>query len=85
MPPKLETYISPLGLTHRPLALSLSVLATWHRWRSWSFGRKPSGTVSMNVEPHDPEILAVMLYMFMTTIPPTRQKLMEPVPTVLRT
>nr|DAL82356.1 MAG TPA: hypothetical protein [Caudoviricetes sp.] len=69
-------YIAPPGWTHRPLDLSVSVLATWHRWRSWSFGRKPSGTVLTNAVPHEPETLAVTLYMLMTTIPPTRQNSM---------
>lgn len=85
VPPKLAIYISPLDLTHSPLDLSLSAFATWHRWRSWFFGRKPSGTMSTYVVPHEPDSLAVMLYMFMTTIPPTRQNSMEPVPTVLIT
>lgn len=85
MPPKLAIYISPLDLTHKPLDLSLSVFATWHRWRSWFFGRKPSGTVPTRVVPHEPETFAVMLYMFMMTIPPTRQNSKEPLPTLFRT
>ena len=73
VPPKLAMYISPLDLTHMPLDLSVSVLATWHRWRNWFFGLNPSGTVPICVVPHDPEIFAATLYMFIETMSPTRQ------------
>ena len=85
VPPKLATYIAPPDWTHMPLDLSASTLATWHRWRSCDLGRKPSGTIPTSVVPHEPEILAVMLYMFMTTIPPTRQNSKEPLPTFCNT
>lgn len=51
-------------------------LRIWDVTQGIELPRKPSGTVPTSVVPHEPDTLAVTLYMLMTTITPTRQNSM---------